>query len=304
MIEMDFRQIEAFVKVVRLRSFSKAGEALFLTQPTISAHVSSLENELGIRLLDRSNKDVLPTKAGKIFYDYAVNLLNTRDDAVHTLNRFTDQLEGRIEVVASSIPGQYLLPGVIRDFAQQYKNIRFFVFQADTKQVIREVREKRYELGLVGAAGEYEDMEYKFIKEDRLILITPNNKKYAGINTGTIAFSTLLDENFIIRELGSGTRQEFEKSLKNGGVNPKSVKVIAQMNSTEAIKKAVGLGLGVAVVSSLCIEDDLRLGRIKSFRLEGLEAKRALYVVYLKNRTMSPLLVKFKDYLLGYYQVD
>lgn len=301
---MDFRQIEAFVKVVRLRGFSKAGEALFLTQPTISAHVSSLENELGIKLLDRSNKDVLPTQAGQIFYDYAVNLLNTRDDAVHTLNRFTNQLKGRIEVVASSIPGQYLLPGVIRDFAQQYKNIRFFVFQADTKQVIREVREKRYELGLVGARGEYEDMEYKFIKEDRLILITPNNKKYAGINTDTIAFSTLLDENFIMRELGSGTRQEFEKSLKNGGVNPKSVKVIAQMNSTEAIKKAVGLGLGVAVVSSLCIGDDLRLGRIKSFRLEGLEAKRALYAVYLKNRTMSPLLAKFKDYLLGYYQVD
>ncbi|MDD4504445.1 MAG: LysR family transcriptional regulator, partial [Clostridiaceae bacterium] len=138
---MDFRQIEAFVYVVRFRSFSKAADAIYLTQPTVSSHINTLEKELGIKLIDRSGKNVEPTSAGKIFYEYANNLINIRDNAIFTLSEFTRKVEGKVEIAASTVPTEYLLPKLMIGFRNIYSNINFSVDQFDSKQVIDELLE-------------------------------------------------------------------------------------------------------------------------------------------------------------------
>lgn len=295
---MDFRQIEAFAQVVKLKSFSKAADAVFLTQPTISAHISSLENELGIKLIDRSSKDVIPTKAGKLFYDYAVNMINIRDNAIFKLNEYSEKMAGKIEVCASTVPCQYIMPELIKGFIGKYPNVTFSLDQMDTRMVTEKILQKESELGFVGSMIESDKLSYHHFMDDKLVLITPNNKKYSSIDSDTIDFKAISDESFVLREAGSGTRQEFEKAFKKAGFNPKSLKAATIMNSTEAVKQAVSLGMGISIVSAISVEDYVKFGLIKAYNLEGVSLARAFYLVHHKSVPLSPLSLAFLNYAL------
>lgn len=295
---MDFRQIEAFAQVVKLKSFSKAADAVYLTQPTISAHISSLESELGIKLIDRSTKDVIPTKAGKLFYDYAVNLINIRDNAIFKLNEYSEKMAGKVEICSSTVPCQYIMPELIKGFIKKYPNVTFSLDQMDTRKVTESIFQKENELGFVGSMTENDKLIYHHFMNDRLVLITPNNEKFSNRESDTIEFKDVADENFILREAGSGTRQEFEKAFKKAGFNPKSLKVVALMNSTEAVKQAVSLGIGISVVSAISVEDYVKFGLIKAYNIEGVSLGRAFYLVHHKNVPLSPLSIAFLNYAL------
>ena len=299
---MDFRQIEAFVYVIRYRSFSRAADAIYLTQPTVSSHINSLENELGIKLIDRSGKDVEPTKAGRIFYDYANNLINIRDNAVFTLNEFSKKVEGKVEIAASTVPAEYLLPGLMLGFRDEYGAISFAVDQLDSEQVIDEVLEKRYELGIVGTVIENSKLEYHKLIDDKLVLAAPCNKKFNDVNSHSLPFEAIRDESFIYRESGSGTRQEFERILMKHGVDPSTIKISAQFNSIDAIKQAVSKGLGVSIMSYMSIEDYIRFDQIKAFDIEGFEMNRSFYIVTHKKRPLSPVNSVFLKYVTDYFK--
>lgn len=299
---MDFKQIEAFVYVVRHKSFSKAADALYLTQPTISSHISSLENILGIKLIDRSSKEIYPTTAGKIFFEYAQNLINMRDNAIYALKDFSTNIKGKLEIAASTVPSQYIVPELIINFLQKYKNINFNLIQLDTGQVIEELIDKKFEIGIVGSMIKNDKLVYEKLTKDKLVLITPCNKKYKDMINKKISINELINEPFIFRESGSGTRQEFEKFLNKANVNPKSIKIIAQINNLEAIKQAVHLGLGVSIVSARSAEDYLKSGMLKVFEIEGFTMKREFYLVHYKNRPISPITKAFKSFALKYYK--
>ncbi len=300
---MDFKQIEAFVYVVRHKSFSKAADAIYLTQPTVSAHVNSLENELGIKLIDRSTKEIYPTSAGKIFFEHAQNLINIRDNAIFALKDFAYSIEGNLEIAASTVPSQYIIPELIMAFRQNYSNITFNLVQMDTKQVTEELLDKRFEIGIVGSLIEHNRLVYEKLVDDKLVLITPNNKKYAKIGNKALTINQLSNEQFIFRETGSGTRQEFEKFLIKANINPKSINIAAQINSLEAIKQAVSIGLGVSIVSAKSVADYLRNGMLKAFEIENFPINRQFYIVHHKNRPMSPITSEFRKFALKYYDV-
>ena len=295
---MDFRQIEAFVAVYRLRNFSRAGKALFVTQPTISTHINELETELGMKLFDRSSRDVIPTEAGDIFYQYAVNLLETRDSAISCLNQHARQVEGRMEIAASTIPSQYLLPKVIRQFQGKNPKIVFCVHEGSSREIIRDIQENRYQVGIVGARIEDQRLDYELLTQDRLVLITAGKDKGQD---SEITIESLLEKKFILRERGSGTREEFELALRKNGIDPDMLKVVAEMNSIEAIKRAVSEGIDVAVVSSLCVEEEISAGAIKTIRIKDFEVERSFYLVTYRNRPLSPSAIAFREFILDYF---
>jgi len=294
---MDFRQIEAFVYVVRFNSFSKAADAIFLTQPTVSSHISSLENELGIKLIDRSSKEVEPTAAGKLFYDYASNLVNIRDQAIFNLNEFSRKVAGKVEIAASTVPAEYLLPKLMLGFKSMYEDISFSVDQLDSDQVIDGLLEKKYDLGMAGTTIENNKLDYRKLAEDRLVLAASCSGKFGAITSDTLTFDSIKEESFIYRESGSGTRKEFEKILVNHGISPSSIRITAQFNSIDAIKQAVSHGLGVSVMSYRSIEDYIRFGQIRAFDIEGFDLKRAFYIVTHKKRPLSPVNSVFLKYV-------
>lgn len=294
---MDFKQIEAFVNVVKHRSFSRAADAIYLTQPTVSAHVSSLERELGIKLIDRSGKDAEPTEAGKLFYEHAINLINTRDNAIFNLSKYNNALKGKIELAASTVPSQNILPKLIKEFSAKYKDISFSITQMDSVQVAEAIIDKKFEIGIVGTKIENGKLSCNHIVDDKLVLITPNTGKYLDWHEKSISFSQLSKEYFIIREAGSGTRCEFERIVTESGFSKGSINIIAQMNSIEAIKQSVSIGLGVSIVSLLSVLDYLKYGILKAFDIQGLDLSRAFYAIHQNNRPLSPLSKVFLKYI-------
>src|SRR3989304_5827963 len=150
---MDARQLEIFVKVVELGSFSKAAEALFLTQPTVSEHIRGLEEELGVRLLDRLGRGAAPTKAGQLLLGYGRRILELHREARQALDQFQGRMSGELVIAASTIPGEYVLPALIGRFKEKYPDIAISLLIGDTQRVVEWVLEGRRGVGEAGGAG-------------------------------------------------------------------------------------------------------------------------------------------------------
>ena len=294
---MDFRQIEAFVNVVKYKSFSKAADASFLTQPTISTHVSTLEKEFGLKLIDRRGKEALPTKQGRILYKYAINLLNTREKAVFSLECYANEIEGVLEIQASSIPGEYVVPELMSKFRKKYPLVKFYLEQSDSSKVEDNLLEQKGEIGFLGYRGTA-NLNYEKILTDPVVLITPNNEKFRALAGKALSPEHFISEPFVWREQGSATRKEFEAAISTMGYDPKQLNVVARANSMEAIKQAVSHGLGVSAVSKIAIECNLNCEQFLSFPIEGMEIDREFYLVWNKNTALSPTAETFKNFVL------
>src|SRR5256714_9685194 len=148
---MDLRRLEIFAKVAELSSFSRAAEALFLTQPTISEHIRALEDELGVQLLDRLGRGATPTRAGRLLLGYARRMLALSREARQALDQFQGRMSGELVVGGSTIPGEYVLPALIGRFKAKYPDISISLLIGSSRQVSEWLEEGRVEVGVVGA---------------------------------------------------------------------------------------------------------------------------------------------------------
>lgn len=284
---MNFKQLEAFVNVVKYKSFSKAAEEIYLSQPTISAHIGALEDEFGTKLIIRSTKEVYPSRTGEIFYEHAVEMLKMRDKAKIAVKSCATDIRGTLEIAASTVPSQYILPEIFPQMASLYPNVFFSIKQYDSRLVANHIISMDAEIGIVGTKMEKSKCVYEAFADDRLVLITPNTDRYKAMG-GQFPIETLRNEPFLMREYGSGTRKEMEESLLHMGVEPKQLRVVAQMDSTESIKQAVSKGLGVSIISKIAAIDYARFGMVQIFDLDRDFLNRKFYFVYHKDRQLSP----------------
>ncbi|MBR5267855.1 MAG: LysR family transcriptional regulator [Lachnospiraceae bacterium] len=293
---MEFRQLEAFVNAVKYKSFSKAADATFLTQPTISTHISNLETELGVRLLNRKGREITLTSQGQEFYGYAMELLNTRERALDHIHNQSKEVDGILEIQTSSIPGHSFLPMLMDEFHKRYPKVRFYVEQTDSRTVNENILNQRGEIGFTGYKGN-SALAFETVFEDEMVLITPDIEKYRSYKNGEeIPTELFIHEPFIMREDGSGTKQEMEQAQVNGKAVFKHIEVIAKMTNMEAVKQVVGRGLGVSIVSEQVVKETAESEKIRYFKIQGLEKKRCFYLTYNKNVVLSPtaeLFLKF-----------
>ncbi len=168
---MDLKRMEVFCKIVELKSFTRAGEALSLAQPTVSEHIRALETTLGQKLLDRFKGDVLPTPVGRMFYQYAKSIVQTRDEAFRAVDQFRNKLAGQLNLVASSIPGTYVLPKIIGSFKIAHPESQITLQITDTTGAAEAVSDGRAEAGIVGARWRHPKLDFQEIVSDELILI-------------------------------------------------------------------------------------------------------------------------------------
>lgn len=288
------------MSVVKHKSFSKAAKELFLTQPTISNNIQNLENELNTVLLDRKNKTVALTDSGKKLYKYATELINVREQAKFNIMEHMDKIEGKIEIDASSIPEQYILPYIIRDFTKKYPGVSFTVNHKISKDIVDDIHSGQQKFGIVGAKYQSVMLKYVSFYEDELVLAVPNNDKHQTNDEKTIDLDSLLSLKFIFRKKGSGTRLLVEQALDGKGISIDDLNIVSYIDSNEMIKKMIELELGVSFISELCIKNETELGLIKPLKVKGLDLKRNFYFVYNKNRTLSPVVDVFKDFLANW----
>ena len=294
---MDFKQIEAFVNVVKYKGFSKAADATFLTQPTISAHISNLEKELGSSLINRMGREVSLTKQGELFYPYAVNMLQMRMEAANSVLTKDAGLTGVLDVQTSTIPGQYFLPQMMKGFRQLFPGVVYHVEQSDSKNVMTNILSQQGEIGFTGYQSNNR-LIYEHIFTDEMMLLAPAVGRIGSIKGDIITLESFADEPFIIREEDSGSKLDLLEARIDGQPLVKEEQIIARMNNLEAIKQAVAAGLGVSIVSGCAARELADKNHVRAFHIAGLEKKRNFYMVYNKNVSLSPVAKAFRDYVL------
>ena len=293
---MEFKQLEVFINVVKYKSFSKAAEATFLTQPTISTHISALEKELGVKLVDRKGKESRPTKQGRALYNYAINIINTRERALNAMSEFNTEMSGTLEIKASSVPGMYIVPKMISEFSKLYPSVKFDVEVSDSEKVWGDILDNMGEIGFTGFF-QNEGLKGETVVKDRLVAITPDTDEFRKLRKkGTsITLSELAKHPFIWREAGSGTRKVFEEKLSSYESCPEIRRTVT-VNNMEGVIACVTQGMGVSVVSSLSVSEKNDRGYLV-FEIEDMKAERDFYMVYNKRTTLSPEAQKFKEFV-------
>jgi len=289
---IDLRKLEVFVKVYETGSFSRASRELFLAQPTITLHIKSLEEQLGIPLFDRHTRRVIPTKAGRILYRYGREILFLLKNLESELEAFRDFKKSSLEIGGSTIPGQYLLPGLIKRFKEVFPEVSVYLKVGDSKEIVERVGKGELEIGIVGALFKNSDLEYVPWYEDKIVFIAPPD-----FEEETIFPEYLYKLPVVKREEGSGTWKIVRETLQEKGLQIEKLKVCGELGSTEAIKEAVKAGLGFGFVSAFAIENEKKLGLLKEVKIKGVEIKRKFYLVWLKNKRFTPVLEDFINFL-------
>lgn len=293
---MNLKQLESFSYIIETNSFSEAAKKLFLTQPTISSHISLLEKELSTQLLIRTTKDVIPTDAGKKLYTYAKQMLQIQNTILEEFHVKSEDEKNVITLGASSIPEQYILPEILPKYLKKNKN-EFKIGRGDSFEIINQVVNKEIEIGLVGTQIETSNCIFEPFYKDKLVVITPVNQKYLQMKEEGFHIKDLLKEPIIMREEGSGTRKEIKKFLNHMKINDGSLNIIATLNSTEAIKRSVANNMGISIISNLAVQDYIKDKRVLAFDLAEENIYRNLYIVRNKEMYMSKSSLKFIKFM-------
>jgi len=290
---MNLKQLEAFVKVAEDGSFSKAAKALYLTQPTISAHISSLEKELNARLFIRNTKEVSLSEDGKELYQYASQMVELEKKIEEVFSEESRKDTKCITIASSTIPAQYILPEILATFNEKYPTEQFKVMEMDSSKVIEMVAGHMADIGFTGTVLEKKHCKYIPFYNDELVLITPNTKKFRQYAEDKENLEWLRTEGIIMREEGSGTRKEAEKLLKNIGIAVEELNIVAMIENAETIKRSVRSGMGVTIISRLAAQEEIDAENVLEFPLLPEGGGRDLNIVYNKNYHLSTSAERF-----------
>ena len=297
-IDFDLRQLEIFQKIVELKSFSKAADAVFLAQSSVSERIATLENMVGARLLDRLGRQIVPTKAGELLYKHAVLLIEMKRTAILEMQDFLGAKLGDIHIGGSTIPGEYILPKIMGRFNEKYPFISVTLTIADTSEIEGRVLQGDFDLGVVGSKSSHRSLIYNEIWSDELVLAVPARHRWA--KKGEIAIEELSEEPFVLREAGSGTLRIMSDYFQaSGSKGVDSLHVVARFSTSTAVKEGIKAGLGVSILSSRALDTELKAGMLKALKVRSLSMSRTFYLIRDKRRVASPLCRAMFDYLLA-----
>ncbi|HHT20043.1 MAG TPA: LysR family transcriptional regulator [Tissierellia bacterium] len=281
---MDFRQIDSFLMIAKLGNFSKAAKELYLTQPTISNHIKSLEEELGLSLFHRSSWEVRLTEEGKLFHGFAQELKDKRRELMDAMNQSVDKLRGKLTIHTSTIPETYLIPGLIARFQSDNPEVQYQIKHGDSHDIIEGLMDGQIDFGFCGTHIRHPKLNYLPLVKDEMVLVVSGR-----LGEAKLSLEDLPHFNLILREEGSGHRDLLIKELKEQGIALRDLNVVAYSDSTETIKQLVIEGVGGAFLSRFAVERELAEGQLKMLSLNGVTFERSFYFVTHKEAKLSQI---------------
>jgi DNA-binding transcriptional LysR family regulator len=292
---MDLHRLEVFCKVVELRSFTKAAGAVLLSQPTISEHIRTLEETLGEKLFDRVGREVFPTPAGQILYRYARKILRLREEALQAIAKYKGELSGHLVVGASTIPGTYILPKVIRSFKALHPSIHLMLKISGTGEIAEAVMRGDLEIGLVGSRSKDRRLKTEEIFSEELVLSV--HPEHPWSCRDEVEMEEIYSEPFILRERDSGTRMVMSQILEAHDFDFSKLNVVAEIATTQAVVESIKARIGISILSRQAVEEDLQRGSLVAVTLKGIRFHRPFYLIQRANRQLSPLCEAFLEHL-------
>lgn len=272
---MEIKQMEAFCMAAEKKSFSEAARALYLTQPTISSHIRSLEQELGCTLFKRTHKQVLLTPEGTRLYPYLRRIIDLKEEALREMNA---PLAATVTIGASTIPSGYLLPELMSAYRTDHPNVYFHIRQSDSAAVEEMVKDGLVDFGITGRKCPDPHLVSRPLCTDHLVLALPPAAQYREMALSMTAEDILKTQPVIMREPGSGTLKAFDVWLRENQIDPETLNVCARNNDLEAIRRMISGGMGISVLSALSVKDMVRRGQLITMDLDS-DSERIFYLI-------------------------
>jgi DNA-binding transcriptional LysR family regulator len=290
---LDQDKLKTFISVSENKSFTKAAEEVFCTQPSVSMRIQYIEDYYGIKLFDRAGKKIILTDAGNMFLPYAKLLLNTYEEAEETINQIKNLSKGKLSILSSHTPGNYILPEVVFDFHSKYPGIVIDTAIQYSKNVINNILINKSDIGLVSLAKIFKDekLEYEPILEDPLVLIV--SPKHRWVNRGIIPTNEFIEETLLLANRSSSTVSYLENQIGRR-LPPEKLMVLGNI---EIIKRSVKSGFGISLISRLAVQTELSLGLLNEVKIQRVNYKRVVYSLKRKDKVLSPTAKVFLDIL-------
>jgi len=295
-IDFDLRHLEIFCKVLELKSFSKAAEAVLLTRPSVSERIATLETMVGAKLFDRLGRQIVPTAAGKLLYKHANLLLNMKKTACIELQSFLGIKQGKVHIGGSTIPGEYIFPKVLKNFHKRYPLISVTLTIADSSEIEKRILDGNLELGIIGAESFHKSLICRELWNDELVVAVPVGHKW--FDNKKVSLASLSKEPFILRESGSGTMKIIEKYLP-GSMAAEFPHTAARLGSSTAVKEGIKSGIGISILSSRALDTEIKAGILKILKIDDFSMQRKFYLIRDKRRNTSPLCRAMLDFLVS-----
>jgi DNA-binding transcriptional LysR family regulator len=279
---MECRDLQVFLSVASHLNYTRAGEELNLSQPSVSVRIRQLETELGLKLFEQLGKKVALTDAGQLLAPYARRVIAAVDDARHAMEELQGLERGSLRIGASTTPGMYLVPQMVAEFKRRHPKIEIHLGSKDTREVEDGVLRNEFDFGFVGghlATAEVTAIPWLI---DELLLVVPPS--HALARQKAVKKTDLRKEKFILRESGSATRAAILNQLTESNLE---LTTIMEMENPESVKKAVQSGLGIAFISKFAVATELKAKTLVSVALQDLKIKREMKIVHRQDKHLS-----------------
>lgn len=282
---MNYERLKTFIAVAEKNSFSEAAKMLYVTQPTITSQIKSLEEELGTKLFERTTKKVEITQSAKILLKYARQIVQMNDSARKEITQMESVTYGELGMGCSLTIGEYILPEFLKQFKEEYPLIQIQVKIANSHQVISSIKDQFIDVGLIETPIEDNQIHLEPFLEDEIVLIAAPD--YFSGDEPQITLEKVQQSPLIFREEGSGTRSVVNDYMEKAGLSEDDLQIAMELGSTEAIKAVVESGLGVSFISKNAIKKEEELGLLKAYAIKNMKLKRYFYIAYREDHVLK-----------------
>lgn len=289
---MNERRMRIFYEVSNVLNMTRVAEKMFISQSSISQAINELEQELGVKLFDRVSKKLYLTYEGQVFYNYVRRILNLYDESISAINDIKSSKGGKLKIGASNTVGVYMVPRIARAFLDIYENVEVSTTIGNTSDICNLILKNEIDFGLVEGKVKNDEIIANSFFKDELVVIVPKNHRLA--NKRFITKEEIKNEKFIIREVGSGTRELIERKFKENDIE---YNVFMELGNNEAIKNIVEAGIGISCISKQCLDHERIENRLKILNVTNLELSRDIYFIRHKDKNISTAMTNFMNIL-------
>jgi LysR family transcriptional regulator, low CO2-responsive transcriptional regulator len=291
-MHLTFRQIEVFNAVARLQNYTRAAEALHMSQPAVSMQIKQLEESVGLALLEQVGKKIHLTDAGRYMYEYGRNFADLLEEADAVFEALKGVERGRLSISVATTASHFATR-LLAEFTKRHTGITISLDITNRESLRRQLENNEPDLVIMGQPPEGVDVEADAFMDNPLVMIAPAG--HALAEQRDIDLSAIENESFVVREPGSGTRGAIQRFFDLNGVG---FKTGIEMTSNEAIKQAVEAGLGLGIVSIHTLELELETGRLQVLDVHNFPIQRHWYIMQRKGKRLSPAAQEFKTFVL------
>lgn len=292
---MNFRKLKIFFETAKYLNMTRVAKDMYISQPSVSQAIFELEDSLEVKLFDRIGKKLYLTHEGEIYFQYVRRILNLYEEGNEAIKISKKGSKGKIVIGASTTIGIYILPNIIKKFNEENKDIEISLIIENTLIIEKLIMENKVDFAFIEGNITYKEILSKEVWKDKLIFIS--NPKNSLTKREDVTICECLNDKFIMREIGSGTRDIIESYLKSKGCN---YHTYMELGNTEAIIRVVEAGLGISCVSHKCVREQISNGSIKEIKIKGFNIERSLQLIYHKDKLISKNMEIFIDYLMKY----